>query len=91
MGDDRGGLLISPDGVAPSRMAGVSASVIFACTIKVQKLSSGTSSPGWSWKKGCKMDVCVHARACECVRVCVCYDSKTHMRFNLTSGQSNLT
>jgi len=37
MGDDGGGPLISPDGVAPSRMVGVYASVIFPCTIKVQK------------------------------------------------------
>ena len=47
MGDDGGGSLISPDGVAPSRMVVVSASVIFHCTIKVQKkISSGTGSPG---------------------------------------------
>ena len=44
----KGGLLISLIGVAPSRMVGVSASVIFHCTIKikVQKISSGTGSPG---------------------------------------------
>jgi len=34
MGDDGGGLLISSDGVAPSRVVGVSASVIFPCSIK---------------------------------------------------------
>ena len=51
--------MISPDGVAPSRMVGVSASVIFPCTIKVQKFSSGTGSPGWSREKGRKMVVCV--------------------------------
>jgi len=32
-----GGLLISPDGVAPSRMVSVSASVILPCTTEVQK------------------------------------------------------
>jgi len=37
-GDDGGGLLISPDGVAASRMIGVSASVIFPCTIKSRSL-----------------------------------------------------
>jgi len=37
MGNDGGGSLISRDGVAPSRMFGVSTSVIFPCTIKVQK------------------------------------------------------
>jgi len=47
MGDDGGGSLISPDGVAPSWMVGVSASVIFPCAIKVQKkISSGTGSHG---------------------------------------------
>jgi len=44
--------LISPDGVAPSRMVGVSASVILPLHHKVQKFSSGTGSPGWSRKKG---------------------------------------
>ena len=29
--------------------------LIFHCTIKVQKFSSGTGSPGWSRKKGSKM------------------------------------
>jgi len=36
-GDDGGRLLISPDGVWPSRMVGVSASVIFPCTIKSRR------------------------------------------------------
>ena len=45
-GDDGGGSLISLDGVTPSQMVGVSASVTFPCTIKVQKkTSSGTSLP----------------------------------------------
>jgi len=34
---DGGGSLISPDGVAPSRMVGVSASVIFPCTTKSRR------------------------------------------------------
>jgi len=46
--------LVSPDGVAPSRMVGVSASVNLPLHHKVQKFSSGTGSPGWSWKKGHK-------------------------------------
>jgi len=37
MGDDGGGSLISPNGVVPSRMVGVSASVIFPCTIKSRR------------------------------------------------------
>jgi len=42
--------LLSPDGVAPSRTVGVSASVNLPLHRKVQKFSSGTGSPGWSWK-----------------------------------------
>jgi len=45
---------VSPDGVAPSRMVGVSASVNLPLHHKVQKFSSRTSWPGWSWKKGRK-------------------------------------
>jgi len=51
--------LVSPDGVAPSPMVGVSASVGLPLHHKVQKFSSGTSSPGWSRKKGRKMVVVV--------------------------------
>jgi len=36
-GDDGGGSLISPDGVLPSQMVGVSATVIFPCTIKSRR------------------------------------------------------
>ena len=46
--------LISPDGVVPSRMVGVPASVNLPLHHEVQKFSSGTGSPGWSRKKGCK-------------------------------------
>jgi len=46
--------LLSPDGVVPSRMVGMSASVNLPLHHKVQKFSSGTGSPGWSWKKGHK-------------------------------------
>jgi len=61
MGDDGGRPLISPDGVAPIRIVGVSASVIFPCTIKFQKnISSGTGSPGYSpGEKAVKRFVCV--------------------------------
>ena len=51
--------LVSPDGVAPCRMVGVSASVNLPLHHKVQKFSSGTGSPGWSRKKGRKTVVCV--------------------------------
>jgi len=46
--------LVSPDGVAPSRMVSVSASVNLPFHHKVQKFSSGTGSPGWSRKKSRK-------------------------------------
>jgi len=46
--------LVSPDGVAPSRRVGVSASVNLPLHNKVQKFSSGTGSPGWSRKMGRK-------------------------------------
>jgi len=55
--------MVSPDGVAPSRMVGLSASVNLPLHYKVQKFSSGTGSPWWSQKKGRKMDVCV----CACI------------------------
>jgi len=51
--------LVSPDGVAPSRIVGVSASVHLPLHHKVQKFSSGTGSPGWSQKKGHKTVVVV--------------------------------
>jgi len=38
--------LVSPDGVAPSRMVGVFASLNLPLHHKVQKFSSGTGSPG---------------------------------------------
>ena len=51
--------LLSLDGVAPSQMVGVSASVNLPLHNKVQKFCSGTSSPSWSCKKGRKMLVYV--------------------------------
>jgi len=51
--------LASPDGVAPSRMVGVSASVNLPLHHEVQKFSSGTGSPRWSWEKGRKTVVVV--------------------------------
>jgi len=51
--------LLSLDGVAPSCMVSVSASVKLPLHHKVQKFSSGTGSPGWSRKKGRKTVVVV--------------------------------
>jgi len=44
--------LVGPDGVVPSWMVVVSASVSLSGHHKVQKFCSGTGSPGWSRKKG---------------------------------------
>jgi len=51
--------MVSPDGVAPRRIVGVSASVNLPLHHKVQRLSSGTGSPGWFQKKGRKTVVVV--------------------------------
>ena len=51
--------LVSLDGVVPSWMVSVSASVNLPLHHKVQKFCSGTGSPGWSRKKGCKTVVVV--------------------------------
>jgi len=51
--------LVSSDGVVPSRMGDVSASVDLPLHHKVQKFSSGIGSPGWSRKKGRKTVVVV--------------------------------
>ena len=51
--------LVSLDGVAPSWMVGVSASVNLPLHHKVQKFSSGIGWPGWSRKKGHKTVVVV--------------------------------
>ena len=45
---------VSLDGVAPSQMVGVSASVNLPLHHRVQKFSSGTVSPGWSQKRAVK-------------------------------------
>jgi len=65
MGDDGGGLLISPDGVAPSQIVGVSAYVIFPCTIKVQKILLAPAHLGSPGKRAVKQ-LCV----CVCVTCC---------------------
>ena len=46
--------LVSPDGVAPNRMACVSASVNLPLHHKVQNFSSGTGSPGGPGKRAVK-------------------------------------
>ena len=67
--------LVGPDGVAPIRMVGMSASVNLPLHHKVQKFSSGTGSPRWSRKKGRKMVVCVCVPRLILLRKCK-YESK---------------
>jgi len=67
----------------------VSASVNLPLHHKVQKFSSGTGSPGWSWKKGRKTVVVVWSgvmRACRymySVNVLVCNE------FNYNRGRQS--
>jgi len=73
------GPVVSPDGVAPSRIVGVSASVNLPLQRKVHKFSFGTGSPGWFRKNGRKTVVVVvvvpwstRGRALVlCARLCV--------------------
>jgi len=62
--------VLSPDGVAPIRMVGVSASVNLPLHHKVQKFSSGTGSQGWSQKKGREWVVVVWLWCCLPVVIC---------------------
>jgi len=51
-------------------MVSVSASVNIPLHHKVQKFFSGTGSPGWSWKKGCKTVVVVVVVVIATKRIC---------------------
>jgi len=70
-GDDGGGSLIGPDGVAASWMVSVSASVIFLCSTKSRRSSFllALDRPGSPRKRAIKW-LCVCA--CVCVHVCIC-------------------
>ena len=46
MGGDVGGSMIIPDGVAPSRIICVSASVIFPCIVKSRRFLLAPAHPG---------------------------------------------
>jgi len=71
-GGEDGVSLISPDGVSPSRMVGVSASVIFSCAIKSRRrFLLAQAHPGSPGKRSRKTVVCV------CVCVCVSNEPRT--------------
>jgi len=57
--------VVSPDGVVPSQMVGVSSSVNLPLHHKLLNFSSGTGSPGWSWKKDHKTVVVVWLKQSE--------------------------
>ena len=63
MGDEAGGLLISPDGVEPSWIVSVSDSDILPCTIKSRRFLLAPAHPGSPGKRAAK-------RLCVCVCVC---------------------
>ena len=65
--------MISPDGVAPSRVVGVFASVIFPCTIKSRRgFLLALPHPGGPGKRAVKRFNCVCVCVCVRARVCVC-------------------
>jgi len=45
LGGCGGGGAVSPVGVAPTRAVGASASIIFPCSIKIQKTGGGETQP----------------------------------------------
>jgi len=66
--------LVSPDGVVPSQMVCVSASVDLSLRHNVRRFSSGTGSPGWSRKKGRKTVVWCGSWHCDdlvCADLCL--------------------
>jgi len=65
--------MVSPDGVAPSWMVGVSASVNLPLHHKVQTFTSGTGSPGWSRKKSRETVVCVSVCKVTCTQFAAFY------------------
>jgi len=69
--------LVSPDGVAPSQMVIESASVNLPLHHKVQKFSSSTGSPGWSWKRAVKRLWCM----CVCVTACLINNTRHTDKF----------
>jgi len=85
MGDGGHGhcLVLSPGGVAPTRMVGVSASVNLRLHHKVQRFSSGTVSPRWSRKKGRKTVV---VWCCGEMRYKLCIFRKNQARDTLLRG-----
>jgi len=86
------------DGVAPSRMVGVSASVNLPLYHKVQKFSSGTGSPGWCRKKGRKTVVVVVKQtsrwvweAFDLLNKCNQFSAVQHIKCNLQQKHQLLT
>jgi len=81
--------LVSPDWVAPSRMVGVSASVNPPLLHKVQKLSSGAGSPGWSRKRAVKWLWYLAASRQPCP-MCCCYILWRHIVISILALRAEL-
>jgi len=79
--------LVSPDGVAPSRMVGVSASLNLPLQHKVQKFSSGTGLPEWSRKRDRKTVVCVvETASVKASKFCAGNSLQERVRLTCTHG-----
>jgi len=72
--------VVSADGVAPSQMVSVSASFNLSLHHKVQKVSSGTVSPGWSRKKGRKTVVVLQCLGSDHLDCCCLNESSVILR-----------
>ena len=72
MGGDGGGSLISPDGVAPSQMVGVSTAVIFPCTMKSRRsFLLSPAHPGCPGKRAItRLYVCLCSSTISCLPEC---------------------
>jgi len=82
--------LVSPDGVVPSWMVSVSASVNVPLCHKVQNFSSGTGSPGWSRKKGRKTVVWCGVVAINGLKLSVPFWSRLQTKLFCVAYKSNL-
>ena len=80
--------LVSLDGVVPSRMVGVSASVIFPCTIKFRNSFLAPSHPGGPGKRVVKRLWCVGGNRLRYSHTCAekgCYTLANWLSFHYTS------
>jgi len=84
--------LVSPDGEAPSRMLGVSASVNLPLHDEVDKFFSGTGSPGWCRKKDRNTVVVVYLPTLFSLLLSFCSKWRVSMHYylNMWLGRQNV-